>query len=160
MRIEIKRYFLEIVSVNCINPKSLCWLLLTVLLKFREVDLSSKLEYKVVISRFHTYSGASFTVYCSMEITNCFCHWHKNSVISTFSLNWLDEKHFPHVLRYVWCVWKFIITVFWQKFRESNDFTQEITKELVSRNFCQINSFHSAEIAEILSHFFRKYSWK
>ena len=38
---------------------------------------------------------------------------------------------FPHAQ----CAWKllpFNLTHFWQKFREINDFTKEITKELIS----------------------------
>ena len=31
----------------------------------------------------------------------------------------------------VWKFWKFSLTLFWQKFRESNGFTKQITKELI-----------------------------
>ena len=35
----------------------------------------------------------------------------------------------------VWKFRKFSLTLFWQKFRESNGLTKWITKELISRNF-------------------------
>ena len=31
----------------------------------------------------------------------------------------------------VWKLWKFTVTFLWQKFRENNVFTKEITKELI-----------------------------
>ena len=34
----------------------------------------------------------------------------------------------------MWKLQKFSLTHFWQKFRESNGFTKEVTKELISRN--------------------------
>ena len=71
----------------------------------------------------------------------------KNFVKVTFSLkkllkNWFHGKkfrwerilRFPHcALCTVWKLRKFSLTLFWQKFRETNSLTKEITKELVSR---------------------------
>ena len=39
----------------------------------------------------------------------------------------------------LWKLWKFtVVTLFWQKFRESNVFTKEYTKELIWRNFFNV----------------------
>jgi len=38
----------------------------------------------------------------------------------------------------VWKLRKFSVTLFWQKFRESNVFTIEIINELISRNFFSV----------------------
>ena len=43
----------------------------------------------------------------------------------------------------MWKLQKFSLTYFWQKFRESNIFTKEVTKELISRNIFWF--FHTAE---------------
>ena len=63
----------------------------------------------------------------------------------------------PHT---VWKVLRFSLTHFWQKFRESKDFTKEITKELIWRknslvrlNFSFFHTVpHSVERREILCH--------
>ena len=55
----------------------------------------------------------------------------------------------------LWKLRKFILTHFCQKFRESNGFTKEITKELIWRNsFMRMNSsfFQSMEITEFYCH--------
>ena len=47
----------------------------------------------------------------------------------------------------VWKLRKFSLTFFWQKFRETNGFTKEITKELISRNIFSVRenfrNFHT-----------------
>ena len=48
--------------------------------------------------------------------------------------NWFHVNHL-HNLNTVWLIQKFTLSLFWQKFRESNVFT----KELISRIFCQKN---------------------
>ena len=60
-----------------------------------------------------------------------------------FLWNRLDRKHVDLTEKYsffwkthstVWKLRKFSLTYFWQKFRQSNGFTKEITKELIWRN--------------------------
>ena len=41
----------------------------------------------------------------------------------------------------VWKLRKFSLTHFWQKFREINGFTKEVTKELISRNIFSVREF-------------------
>ena len=45
----------------------------------------------------------------------------------------------------MWKLRKFTLTLFWQKFRESNGFTKEVTLKLISRNF---SFFRAATHAE------------
>ena len=67
------------------------------------------------------------------------CFVRKISVKSTNFV--LTTRHFMVVSRnctlstVVWNLRKFSLTLFWQKFRESNVFTKEITNKLISRNF-------------------------
>ena len=41
----------------------------------------------------------------------------------------------------MWKLRKFAVTLFRQKFRESNVFTKEVTKELISRNIFSLRQF-------------------
>ena len=43
--------------------------------------------------------------------------------------------NYRNLLSTVWKLWKFTVTHLWQKFRENNVFTKEVTKELIWRNF-------------------------
>ena len=38
------------------------------------------------------------------------------------------------------------IALYWQKFRESNSFTKEVTKELISRNIFSVKDNFHAEL--------------
>ena len=45
---------------------------------------------------------------------------------------------FRNIQATVWKFQKFTLTLFWQKFRECNDFTKEVSKELILRNIFQV----------------------
>ena len=57
--------------------------------------------------------------------------WQKNPEICT--LWWIFQSY----ITTVWILRKFTLTHFWQKIRESNGFTKEVTREMISRNFFQ-----------------------
>ena len=60
------------------------------------------------------------------------------------------DMRLHHLVHTVWKLRKFSLTLFWQKFRESNVFTKEITKELISRNFFSVREnfsfFHTVTL--------------
>ena len=75
----------------------------------------------------------------------------KNFVKVTFLLRnhvldrWFDEfffnetrVNFCNFYNYNITVWKLCLTLFWQKFRESNVFTKQITKKLIWRNIFSV----------------------
>ena len=59
----------------------------------------------------------------------------------------------------VWKLRKFSLTLFWQNFRESNVFTKENTKELISRNFFSVREnfsfFHTVALLQDSFNWFR-----
>ena len=79
-----------------------------------------------------------------------FCIWHNITQkcgylqfflhLIKFSWNWLllSKSHTFKLLGFT----KFSFTLFWQKFRETNGFTEEINKELISR-------FHSVILSKL-----------
>ena len=67
--------------------------------------------------------------------------------VTTFLLQTQSvEKVFKNMVT-LWKLRKFSLTFFWQKFRETNGFTKEITKELISRNIFSVRenfrNFHT-----------------
>ena len=66
---------------------------------------------------------------------------------------WVSNKWLNHEwVTDAQCVklWKFSLTLFWQKFRETNVFTNEVTRELISRNIFSVRNnflfFHTCDI--------------
>jgi len=67
-------------------------------------------------------------------------------------------SHWKNISWNMWKWRKFTLTLFWQKFRESNCFTTKVTKELISRNIFflwhWISSFSTLWIVNIRKCYF------
>ena len=71
--------------------------------------------------------------FCQKSVRENFRNFHSVYNQHFFRILAIDIK-FQYTL---WKLRKFSLTRLWQKFRESNGFTKEVTKELISRNIFQ-----------------------
>ena len=96
--------------------------------KFREIISSSKKNQTAhddtdeKVEWLWTFYTHSFLLYLLQEILDLY-FTAINSVIPFDCYSYST----------VWKLQKFSLTIFWQKFRESSDFTKEVTNELISR---------------------------
>ena len=105
--------------------------------------------------------GILLSQYCDKNFVKAtvLLHTQKNADVAKELIS--RKKNISSAL---WKLRKFTITLLWQKFCESNDFTKEITKELIWRKKLwgeKIFQFSTLWIAEIYvhtvpSHFFGK----
>ena len=109
-----------------------------------QMTRSNKKKNKWLITRLEPWSKYVFMAAEKGLLTN-----YKKSVLGLLGL--VSRPSVPgwnfDLLTTVWKLRKFTFTLFWQKFRESNVFAKEITKEMIWRNIflVRVNSsfFHT-----------------